>query len=411
MKYKLEDLCIFNNGGAWSETEYVKDGIPVIKVSNIKNSTVSTDNLSFISKNSYDKYKKHEVKKGDIIIATVGSHPTLPNSAAGRSITISKTFEGYLLNQNAVCIRSKNPEILDQSFLGYLTKSEIFINFIQKRGAGAANQMRIPIGAIKSFNFSTPPLKTQKQIAKILSNYDDLIENNLERIILLEETLRLTYEEWFLRFRIDGQKLEICPETKIPIGWKKVPLTEFIDLVRGVEPGSNAYEEVKTEKNIPFIRVGDLGKRESGIYVSKELVGTKIIDEEDILLSLDGSPGMVKFGLKGSYSTGIRRAIAKKKNISNIFIYNLLNSPHIQGIIDAHSTGTTILHAGSSVKKMEILLPTDRILDNYNDVEMKKFQLILNLNKKNQLLKEARDILLPRLMTGMIDTDNMDIAV
>jgi type I restriction enzyme S subunit len=94
-----------------------------------------------------------------------------------------------------------------------------------------------------------------------------------------------------------------------------------------------------------------------------------------------------------------------------VFIFNLLNSPPIQGLIKTYASGTTILHAGSSVKKMEIIIPTDRILDNYNDVEMKKFQLILNLIKKNQLLKEARDILLPRLMTGIIDVDNLDIAV
>ena len=60
---------------------------------------------------------------------------------------------------------------------------------------------------------------------------------------------------------------------------------------------------------------------------------------------------------------------------------------------------------------MRLVLPTDEVLDKYNNIEMKKFQLILNLSDENKLLKEARDILLPRLMTGMIDTDELDIAV
>ena len=60
---------------------------------------------------------------------------------------------------------------------------------------------------------------------------------------------------------------------------------------------------------------------------------------------------------------------------------------------------------------MRVILPTDEVLDKYNNIEMKKFQLILNLSDENKLLKEARDILLPRLMTGMIDTDDLDIAV
>jgi type I restriction enzyme S subunit len=80
-------------------------------------------------------------------------------------------------------------------------------------------------------------------------------------------------------------------------------------------------------------------------------------------------------------------------------------------LIEAYATGATILHAGSSVKKMRLVLPTDEVLDKYNNIEMKKFQLILNLSDEIKLLKEARDILLPRLMTGMIDTDDMDIAV
>jgi len=256
-----------------------------------------------------------------------------------------------------------------------------------------------------------PPLPTQQKIAKILSNYDDLIENNLKRIKLLEESARLTYEEWFLRFCIDGKKLDIDPETKLPFGWQDVLLTDYIDLLRGVEPGSSKYEEVKTDSNIPFIRVGDLSKRDSDIYVSKDLANNKIIDKDDILLSLDGSPGKVRFGLSGCYSTGIRKAVSKQKNVSSIFIYNLLNSPYIQGLIEAYATGATILHAGSSVKKMRLVLPTDEVLDKYNNIEMKKFQLILNLSDEIKLLKEARDILLPRLMTGMIDTDDMDIAV
>ena len=256
-----------------------------------------------------------------------------------------------------------------------------------------------------------PPLPVQQKIAKILSNYDDLIENNLKRIKLLEESARLTYEEWFLRFCIDGKKLDIDPETKLPFGWQDVLLTDYIDLLRGVEPGSSKYEEVKTDSNIPFIRVGDLSKRDSDIYVSKDLANNKIIDKDDILLSLDGSPGKVRFGLSGCYSTGIRKAVSKQKNVSSIFIYNLLNSPYIQGLIEAYATGATILHAGSSVKKMRLVLPTDEVLDKYNNIEMKKFQLILNLSDEIKLLKEARDILLPRLMTGMIDTDDMDIAV
>jgi len=301
-----------------------------------------------------------------------------------------------------------NKEICDVKYIKYYF--DLFQKTFQQISQGST-QDNLSVEKLLSLKIPVPPLLTQQKIAKILSNYDDLIENNLKRIKLLEESARLTYEEWFLRFCIDGKKLDIDPETKLPFGWQDVLLTDYIDLLRGVEPGSSKYEEVKTDSNIPFIRVGDLSKRDSDIYVSKDLANNKIIDKDDILLSLDGSPGKVRFGLSGCYSTGIRKAVSKQKNVSSIFIYNLLNSPYIQGLIEAYATGATILHAGSSVKKMRVILPTDEVLDKYNNIEMKKFQLILNLSDENKLLKEARDILLPRLMTGMIDTDDLDIAV
>ena len=70
---KLVDLCTFTNGGAWNESEYVSSGLPVIKVSDLKNSQISTDNISYISKKSYKKYQKNELRTDDVIIATVGS--------------------------------------------------------------------------------------------------------------------------------------------------------------------------------------------------------------------------------------------------------------------------------------------------------------------------------------------------
>jgi type I restriction enzyme, S subunit len=284
------------------------------------------------------------------------------------------------------------------------------LDFLRNMSVGATTKF-LTKGMLENLKINLPPLQTQQKIAKILSNYDDLIDNNLKHIKLLKESARLTYEEWFLRFRVEEKNLEIEPSNKLPFGWQYVLLTDYIDLVRGVEPGSADYDDIKTDQNIPFLRVGDLNKKNTNIYVSKNLVKNKIVNPNDILISLDGTPGLVKFGLHGSYSTGIRKAIPQKKKISSIFIFNLLNSQFIQKLIEAYASGTTILHAGSSVKKMKFILPTDKVLDMYNNNEMKKFHLIINLLDKNKILKEARDILLPRLMTGMIDTDDMDIAV
>ena len=102
-------------------------------------------------------------------------------------------------------------------------------------------------------------------------------------------------------------------------------------------------------------------------------------------------------------------AIDKTKNnkISKAFIYNILNSQFIQKLIDAYASGTTILHAGSAVKKMKFILPTEDILERYNQTEMKKFNLILNLLDQVSFLKESRNIILPRLMLGIIKVEEI----
>ncbi|WP_235080115.1 hypothetical protein, partial [Asticcacaulis sp. AC402] len=147
----LGDMCTFINGGAWNESEYVLTGIPVLKVSNIRGRSVDKSNLSFLPETSLAKYSRHALQEDDLVIATVGSHQTLVNSAAGRSISIKSDAVGFLLNQNAVCIRTKDPLVLDQKYLTYLGGEEKFKNYIQSRGRGAANQMRIAVGEIKGY--------------------------------------------------------------------------------------------------------------------------------------------------------------------------------------------------------------------------------------------------------------------
>ena len=264
---------------------------------------------------------------------------------------------------------------------------------------------------LDSLKIPLPSLPIQQKIAGILSAYDDLIENNLKRIKLLEELAQITYEEWFVRLRFPGhESTTINSETNLPEGWKCQKFSKHVDLLRGVEPGSSSYEKQQTSNSIPFLRVGDLSKRNSEIFIRASDSNDKICRKEDVLLSLDGSPGLVRFGMSGAYSSGIRKAVIKNDLFSPVFVYCYLNSAPVQFLIEAHATGTTILHAGSSVKYMKINCPPKEILECFNKKMNPCFKLILTLLDQNKALTKARDILLPRLMTGMIDVESYDPA-
>ena len=120
-KVKMEEVCDFINGGAWSDKEYSTSGLPVLKVSNCKNSGFELDEIDYLPYELEEKYHSNRLKKGDVIIATVGSHPNLKESAAGRSSIVNSFVEGFYLNQNAVCVRTKNEDVLDQGYIGCLS--------------------------------------------------------------------------------------------------------------------------------------------------------------------------------------------------------------------------------------------------------------------------------------------------
>jgi len=229
-------------------------------------------------------------------------------------------------------------------------------------------------------------LPTQRKIASILSAYDDLIENNLTRIKLLEEQLAIKYS-------LLERNCKHNTETNF---------SDFVTFAKGVEPGSNYYLSQELEDSIPFIRVGDLSKRESNIWIERIKSKGAICDENDILISMDGTVGVVKYGINGCYSSGIRKAVSNGI-LNNAFIFCYLTSKTVQSVIYAHSIGSTIQHAGSSINYFKIRLPKKDELTNFINYSDSVFSMLLSLHKQNTKLREARDILLPRLMSGQIE--------
>ena len=174
----------------------------------------------------------------DVIIATVGSHPTLVESAAGRSSIVNYEVEGFYLNQNAVCLRTKDQQILNQGYLGYLSRTVDFQYYIQMRGRGAANQMRIAIASIKDYLLELPSIEVQESIANILSRYDNLIENYQKQIKLLEEAAQRIYKEWFVDFRFPGYE-NVKMVDGVAEGWKR----NILGAIAQFKRARNHYEE------------------------------------------------------------------------------------------------------------------------------------------------------------------------
>lgn len=139
-------------------------------------------------------------------------------------------------------------------------------------------------------------------------------------------------------------------------------ITEVCELIRGTEPGSESYFEESDKDRIRFIRVQDLtGKLDNPKFVSKILKNLTLVKPEEILISFDGTPGIITKGWSGAISSGIRAIRNIKPELSRDFLFYYLQTPVVQKTIRAYSKGATIIHASAAIPHIKILLPPFKI--------------------------------------------------
>jgi type I restriction enzyme S subunit len=311
----------------------------------------------------------------------------------------------------------RKPATVNQAICGLVIDEQqadwrfVFYTLLLNRGdltiqAQGAAQQNLNQDLIRQFRVDLPLLPTQRRIADILMSYDELIECNQRRIKILEAIARTLYREWFVHFRFPGHELisqVSSPLGEIPQGWEVRRVAEFADFTKGIEPGSAAYKKQSDVGLVRFLRVGDLSKRESSLFVDADLAKGRVLQPLDIAITLDGSVGEVKVGLSGAYSSGIRRVDVKDtKRLGWAFAYQLLLSDSIQAIIHAHAKGTTIKHAGTAVPALVYVSPTENVIETYERIAAPLMRQVLMLQEQVEILCRKRDLLLPRLLSGQI---------
>lgn len=241
----------------------------------------------------------------------------------------------------------------------------------------------------KMIKVPSPAILTQQKIAHILSAYDELIENNLKRIKLLEEMAQITYEEWFVRMKFPGHdQAVIDSETGLPEGWSKKKLGEVLVLNYG-----------------KALKADDRKKGLIPVYGSAGIVGShneRLVEGPGIIVGRKGNVGSVFWSNHSFYPIDTVFYVTSKFPLQ--FVHFLLK--YIEFINNDAAVPGLNRNAAYMIK---VSLPTDQLISKFSIYVQELFKNIENFNQQNQLLKEARDILLPRLMTGMIDVNTLDL--
>jgi len=257
-----------------------------------------------------------------------------------------------------------------------------------------------------------PPLPTQQKIADILSAYDDLIENNKKRMELLEEQAKLIYEEWFVRMNFPNyQTTLIDKETSLPEGWEDTKIGEVFKTSSGGTPSKTKEVEYYKNGNIPWVRTGELKQFiliESERYITEvglKKSSAKMFPKNTVLLAMYGNTiGETTFAAK-SVSTNqacCAFLVEDDKAYLSYFIhqYLLYNKEYV---LNFRMGAAQENISQSIIQNIEIRMPSNDILLKFEELIKPLYLLVENLANQNKYLQEARDILLPRLMMGIIE--------
>lgn len=298
---------------------------------------------------------------------------------------IGNTIGKIALNKNDCLTNQQINSIIpndnhDFKFLYYYLIS--ITPLIKNLGGGVATPI-VNKSKFEDIDITIPKLPTQRKIASILSAYDDLIENNLKRIKLLEEKAFASY-----KLIVQNEKLE------------EFTIDELANVVMGQSPTSDTYTNEK-EDNLPFHQgVTNFSNYfvEHKIYCKAPI---KIAEEGDILFSVRAPVGRINFTSdKICIGRGLC-AFRSKKGFQNYFYHQLKEFFFAEDVIG----NGAIFNAVTKIELMKVKLktPNEKIQQEFEAEALQIYNLILNLTKQNSKLREARDILLPRLMNGQIE--------
>jgi type I restriction enzyme S subunit len=395
-------------GAAFKSANYVSEGIPIVRVSDFTDNSISQKEMMYYNDQDASFFQAYRLQHWDILIQTVGSWQNNPASIVGKVVKVPKDLEGSLLNQNIVKLICTH--LVDNKFLYYRLKDDSFKYYTLSGAQGAANQASITLSSIRKFEFLLPPLPTQRRIASILSAYDDLIENNLKRIKLLEELAQRTYEEWFVKFRVNGVELAVMEETGLPEGWERKKLGEFVKTSSGGTPSRKKEDIYYQNGTIPWVKTQEL---KNGIIIDTQEKITalglkessaKLFPAKTVLLAMYGNTiGQTAFlSIAACTNQACCAFLCEDRSYLSYFLHLFLIFN--KNMVLSFRMGAAQENISQEiVRTMEITAPDEFVLKNFGLIMQDVYDQLENLTLQNCLLKQSRDILLPRLMSGELE--------
>jgi type I restriction enzyme S subunit len=404
------------NGGPFGSNlvtkDYVDDGVPVIRGCNLPmDARFSLEDLVFVSEEKADELLPNNAHPGDLVFTqrgTLGQVGLIPLTSKYKRFVISQSQMKLTIDEDKA----------DRLFLYYYFRTPETVQRIHNVSF-SSGVPHINLETLRAFEVTLPPLSVQCKIASILSAYDDLIENNTRRIKILEEMAQTIYREWFVEFRAPNVELrKATPEEKkltgknvFPKGWEIVRLGEVAEEKRrGVNPSAIGQDT-------PYFGLEHLPRNSIALSdwgFAREVKSTKLAFQKREILFGKIRPYFHKVGvapLDGVCSSDTIVIVPKQKIFFGI-VLGCVSSEEFVKHATQTSQGTKMPRANWDVLvKYPVVKPGQETLTNFDRLVGNIVDLIINTIFRNRNLRRTRDLLLPKLMSGEIQIENVEVRM
>jgi len=349
----------------------------MIRTTNVKNGRIDLSGARCVDEATFIKWNRRLTpRKGDVV---------LTREAPLGDIGLIRTDDKVFLGQRTMIFRADGIN-LDQRFLYYSLLGPTLQAQISALGSGSTvEHVRVPDA--ERLVIPHPPIGEQRKIAGLLSAYDDLIENNKRRITLLENMAEEIYREWFVRFRFPGWQ-EADFEKGLPAGWSIKRLNDILAL----QYGKALKSEDRVEGTVP-------------VYGSSGVVGfhnEALVERPGIIVGRKGNVGAIHWSDVAFYP--IDTVYYVVSDLSEHFLYYLLHSVNFINN-DAAVPGLNRKQAYSN----EVLVPKSGLIEQFEELVKPLYDQKRSLIKMNDNLEKTKNQLLPRLISGKLSLENLDI--
>lgn len=393
MRVKLGDVCSSIYDGDHNAPPKSESGVPFITISNIdaNDGAIDFSNTAFVPEEYYESLKvERRPKCNDVLYSVVGSFG-IPS--------LVRNDSKFVFQRHVAILRPS--KAIDPAYLYYVLKDPSFFHWADAVAIGAA-QRTVTLGQLRAKEIELPDMETQRHVADVLSAYDELIENNRRQIKLLEEAAQCLYKEWFIDLKFPGHETTPIVDG-LPEGWKYGTLGDLLDEC-GARIG--AHEREKFEHYLP---IDSLPSKSFTCWDSRP-----ICEAESSLVAFKENDFI--FGAMRPYFhkvvvapyAGITRStcfvLGARDAMAGYFAYISLFREQTIRYATSISVGTTMPYVRwSDLKRMRIVIPWQSVQRSYSSMVTSIFNEISVLEKSIAITREARDRLLPKLMSGEIE--------